>query len=160
MLVFHWLEICRLCHICAMPTDGVGILPSSCAISIESGTKIYPLLPPTPPLALCFLITLTLVSYSIFLYLCSNIFYLCYPFSLNFIFLFCISIDFLLKLWRVLRKMVVAETLRKSVSKLNTVKIVGKCKQSSNLCGDPYGTSSYLVGVRHNFKRSLHLVPH
>lgn len=87
-----WKSTMSFCHVCAMPADEVRLLPSACEICIESGTKclsIFGLGLPCHPGSV--------LSYSTFLPLFSNIFYLCYPLSLYYIFLFHISIDFLLK---------------------------------------------------------------
>ena len=107
MLEFHWVEIYHiLCRVCDTPTDRVGILPSACAICMESGSKCLFMLRPWASLSswLCFI-----TFYFAVLFL--NVFYHRLPPSLHFIFLFHISIDFLLKFWRVFKKTVQAETL-------------------------------------------------
>ena len=82
-----------------MPTDGFAILPSTSAICIETGTNVFLFL----GLVLSYHPDSAL-SCSTFLPLFSNVFYLCYPPSLHFTFLFHTSVGFFLKFWRVLRK--------------------------------------------------------
>lgn len=121
-----------LCYV-----SGVWILLSSCAVCIETRTDIFLslglVLPCHPDSAL---------SHSTLLHLFSSVFYLCYPPSLHFTFLFHISVDFFEGKQR---KIVQVASLGSRSIHINTPHFMGICDQSNNSFGDWFSSSDFTM---------------